>query len=454
MIINRILKYTYIFIFNGFFIKSNEILNGTLVVINGEPILISDIKETKMFLQYSKTNKNEDIKDEDILDKLIRNKLIKTHYRKLLDDPNIKAQIETQLKFVTKAITDQAHDILITYFKGDEKSFYNEIGCNVEDYVDNNINIQKEQMITSLILQKINNTDSFSPKIIKDFYNNMSDEEKNNKLKSNKNTYQINELVIINKESDDIKKKIEEIYKEIKENTNDFDNIANKYSNEDIYFGDIDIFYYDSPLCYYIAKLNENEISDIINLNNAYYIIKCNKKDKNIRNISCLTLYNNDFDNDENIALNYLKSIKKDILDKKITWNNAVNKYSQNNDNKNFNGVVINKNGSEILLDKDLNGKELEIISKMNIGDISDPFIVEKNNTKYYKIILLKNKKNKDDISFDNNFNVLLDIYNSKLSQDLLKKQTDKLLLTEDIKIDLGYDICRKYIEKFNLNNF
>ena len=141
-------------------------------------------------------------------------------------------------------------------------------------------------------------------------------------------------------------------------------------------------------------------------------------------------------------------------MDKKITWNNAVNKYSQNNDNKNFNGVVINKNGSEILLDKDLNGKELEIISKMNIGDISDPFIVEKNNTKYYKIILLKNKKNKDDISFDNNFNVLLDIYNSKLSQDLLKKQTDKLLLTEDIKIDLGYDICRKYIEKFNLNNF
>ena len=207
MIMNRILKYIYIFIFNGFFIKSNEILNGTLVVINGEPILISDIKETKMFLQYSKTNKNEDIKDEDILDKLIRNKLIKTHYRKLLDDPNIKAQIETQLKFVTKAITDQAHDILITYFKGDEKSFYNEIGCNVEDYVDNNINIQKEQMITSLILQKINNTDSFSPKIIKDFYNNMSDEEKNNKLKSNKNTYQINELVIINKESDDIKKK-------------------------------------------------------------------------------------------------------------------------------------------------------------------------------------------------------------------------------------------------------
>ena len=454
MIMNRILKYIYIFIFNGFFIKSNEILNGTLVVINGEPILISDIKETKMFLQYSKTNKNEDIKDEDILDKLIRNKLIKTHYRKLLDDPNIKAQIETQLKFVTKAITDQAHDILITYFKGDEKSFYNEIGCNVEDYVDNNINIQKEQMITSLILQKINNTDSFSPKIIKDFYDNMSDDEKNNKLKSNKNTYQINELVIINKESDDIKKKIEEIYKKIKENTNDFDNIANKYSNEDIYFGDIDIFYYDSPLCYYIAKLNENEISDIINLNNAYYIIKCNKKDKNIRNISCLTLYNNDFDNDENIALNYLKSIKKDILDKKITWNNAVNKYSQNNDNKNFNGVVINKNGSEILLDKDLNGKELEIISKMNIGDISDPFIVEKNNTKYYKIILLKNKKNKDDISFNNNFNVLLDIYNSKLSQDLLKKQTDKLLLTEDIKIDLGYDICRKYIEKFNLNNF
>ena len=87
----------------------------------------------------------------------------------------------------------------------------------------------------------------------------------------------------------------------------------------------------------------------------------------------------------------------------------------------------------------------------MNIGDISDPYVIEKGGVKYYKIILLKNKKNTQDKSFLSNFNTLLDIYNSKISQDLLKKHTDNLLLTEDIEIDLGYDICRKYVEKYKL---
>jgi len=448
---NRLLKYTILLIFAKFFIKSSEILNGTLVTINGESILLSDINETKMFLQYSKMNKKTDIKDEDILDNLIRNKLLKSHYKKLLDDPNIKGQMETQLKFITKAITDQAHDILTTYFKGDEKDFYNEIGCNVEDYIDNNVNIQKEQLISSLILQKIGNNDIFSPKQIEEFYNNMSENGKNEKLKSDKNSYKISEIVVISKESEDVKSKLEEVKLKIKENPNDFDNIISQYSNEDINLGDIDIFDYDSPLCFYIAKLKENEISDVINIDNTYYILKCNKKDKNIRNISCLTLYNNEFDNDENIALDYLKSIKKDILDKKITWNSAVKKYSQNKDNNNFNGVVFNNKCEEILHDEDLSKKEIEIISKMNIGDISDPFIVERGGVKYYKIILLKNKKDKDDVSFLSNFNILKDIYNSKISEDLLKSQTDKLLSTEDICFDLGYDVCKNYVEKYKL---
>lgn len=447
----KILKYTFFLLLNWFYINSNEILNGTLVTINGEQILLSDINETKMYLQYSQTDKKKDIKDEDILDKIIRNKLLKSHYKNLLEDPNIKDQIDTQLKYIKKAITDQAHNILTTYFKGDEKGFYNEIGCNVEDYIDNNVNIQKEQMIISLILQKIGNSEIFSPKKIKEFYDNMSEDEKNEKLKSDKNSYQISELVVINKESEDVKNILKEIQKKIKENPNDFNNIISEYSNEDINLGDIDVFDYNSPLCFHIAKLKENEISDVIDIDNTYYILKCNKKDKNIRNISCLTLYSNEFDNDDNIALEYLKSIKKDILDKKITWNNAIKKYSQNKDNKNFNGVVFNKNGDDILYNEYLSKKEIEIISKMNIGDISDPFIVERGDVKYYKIILLRNKKDKDDVSFSNNFNILKDIYNSKISEDLLKSQTDKLLLTEDICFDIGYDVCRKYVEKYKL---
>ena len=43
----KILKYTFFLLLNWFYINSNEILNGTLVTINGEQILLSDINETK-----------------------------------------------------------------------------------------------------------------------------------------------------------------------------------------------------------------------------------------------------------------------------------------------------------------------------------------------------------------------------------------------------------------------
>ena len=429
-----------------------KILNGTIITVNEEPVLLSDINEQKMFLQYSNMNKNntKEIKDEDILDKIVRNKLIKTHYSKLLDDPNIKTQMDSQINYIELAISQQARNILQMYFANDEDAFYKELGCSVDDYIRNSVESQKEQMITTLIIQKITNSENISPKKLRDFYDNMSEEEKNKNFKTDKNKYIVCELVVKNKQSENINKLIKDIKKEIDENPNDFDNIIKKYSNEDTNMGDVDIFDFNSPLCFYISKLKENQISDIISIDNAYYILKCNKIDKNIRNISCLTLYNNLFDEDENKAIEMLKSIKKDIENNKITWCSAVRKYSQNKDNINFAGAKFGKNYNELLIDDDLSEQELDIINKLKPGEISEPFIQNINDTKVYKILFLKNKINSDDISFENNFDKIKEIYTKKQNKDFFKKKTDSLFLTEDIVVDLGYDICKKFISNIN----
>ena len=430
-----------------------DVVNGSLANVNGEAIYLSDINDTKMFLQYynNDDNKKNVINDDEILDKLIRNKLINTHYRSLLEDPNIKMQIESQMKYVKKAILDQARNILERYFFNDEKAFYKELGCSVDDYVENNLNSQKDQMITTLITQKLINSDRISPKKLREFYDNMSNKEKD-ELKNKKNSYIICELVLKNKESEDVLGLIKDIQNKIKNNPNDFDNIIREYSNEDINLGDIDILEYEHPLSFYIAKLKEGEVSDIIKIDDAYYLLKCNKRNENIRNISCLTLYNNLYNKDSIKALEFLNSIKNDIKNNKISWHQAVYKYSQNNDNKNFSGTILNKDNNDILFDEDLSEKELEMIANLKTGDISEPFFETVNDEKVYKILFLKKKIDKDDISFENNFNKIKEIYQSKQNDVFFRKKTDKLLLTDSIEIDLGYDICKTYLQKLKNN--
>ena len=349
-----------LFLFTNILIIPSKIINSTIADINGDQILLSDIMDTIHYYQYTNTkyDKNE------IFSNIINNKILKLHYKDFVNKPEIKTQINMQMNFIRKQIEEHCYKILNEYFKGNEEEFFKNTGSNIQDYIAKNVETQKEQIISSIIMQNFTLEKNFSPKKIKKLQHTQHETNENN-------LYEISELVIFKNTQAD-KTLINNIYRKIKNDKNNFEKIIKEYSNSKIDLGWIDILLEDNELNPYILKLKKDEISDIIDTDNAYYIIKWTEKDNTKYNVIGLTLYKNIDINNTNI-LDLLTDIKNKIQDKKLSWEEAVTKYSQNKENKKYYGVILNENNEEILKKEDINETDYNIITNLKEGEISSP---------------------------------------------------------------------------------
>ena len=321
---NKFLYFLSIIYINIYCIISKSIINCEIANINGNPILISDIYEINNFLEQSNSQKMDKV---DILDKLITNKILKEYCEKNFNKNEIKMQLEMQMKLVKKAIEDHTLKILNDYFQNDREAFFRESGLSVNDFIATNIKTQREQIYISLAMQKLinNNNLDFSPKKINEYIHNKAQKD----ISTHEELYEVCELVvdnIIQKEKTDLVKKI---YEEILKNKDKFESIISKYSDKDINFGEIDILEEKLPFNFALLNLKNNEISEIIDTANAFYIIKYINRKGTKYEVVGLTILKDNYSNDANIV-EYLKNIKSEIENKKISWIDALLKYSTN----------------------------------------------------------------------------------------------------------------------------
>ena len=358
---NKFLYSLAIIYINIYCIISKSIINCEIANINGNPILISDIYEINNFLEQSNSQKMDKV---DILDKLITNKILKEYCEKNFNKNEIKMQIEMQMKFVKKAIEDHTLKILNDYFQNDREAFFRESGLSVNDFIATNIKTQREQIYISLAMQKLinNNNLDFSPKKINEYIHNKAQKD----ISTPEELYEVCELVvdnIIQQEKTDLVKKI---YEEILKNKDKFESIISKYSDKDINFGEIDILEEKLPFNFALLNLKKNEISEIIDTANEFYIIKYINRKGTKYEVVGLTILKDNYSNDANIV-EYLKNIKSEIENKKISWIDAVLKYSTNKKNKNYAGVILNSNKTELINKDYLSTEEYNNISKMKV---------------------------------------------------------------------------------------
>ena len=99
-------------------------------------------------------------------------------------------------------------------------------------------------------------------------------------------------------------------------------------------------------------------------------------------------------DSKVNEAKEKIEKIRKDILDGKITFEEAVVKYSEDEDTKNSGGMIMNPYTNETRFD--LTRMDPTLYARVNDtkkGEISEPFYDEtQQNEKMYKIIYMKDR--------------------------------------------------------------
>ena len=444
---NKFLYSLAIIYINIYCIISKSIINCEIANINGNPILISDIYEINNFLEQSNSQKMDKV---DILDKLITNKILKEYCEKNFNKNEIKMQIEMQMKFVKKAIEDHTLKILNDYFQNDREAFFRESGLSVNDFIATNIKTQREQIYISLAMQKLinNNNLDFSPKKINEYIHNKAQKD----ISTPEELYEVCELVvdnIIQQEKTDLVKKI---YEEILKNKDKFESIISKYSDKDINFGEIDILEEKLPFNFALLNLKKNEISEIIDTANEFYIIKYINRKGTKYEVVGLTILKDNYSNDANIV-EYLKNIKSEIENKKISWIDAVLKYSTNKKNKNYAGVILNSNKTELINKDYLSTEEYNNISKMKEGEISEPIkSFNFNGETVFKLLLLKKKYPITTDKREYDFSQIVNQYNKEITTKKIQNIKKNILKNSKIVLDKEFEICKQWNKKYNNN--
>ncbi|HEY9115948.1 MAG TPA: peptidylprolyl isomerase [Bacteroidales bacterium] len=140
-------------------------------------------------------------------------------------------------------------------------------------------------------------------------------------------------------------------------------------------------------------KLKEGEVSNVVETEAGYHIIQLIERKGDYVNVRHILLVPKVSPEDLLLARNELDSIVQLIRDNKITFDEAVEKFSDSDD-KNNDGLLINQyTGSTTFEADQLDPQVSFTIEKMKVGEVSNPVPMKTDDQKdAYRILKLKEK--------------------------------------------------------------
>lgn len=436
------MKLNYFFIFITLILHSKEQqINKIIAVIGNEIILESDIKEDLKYFNNNQTIKNKCTSFEDIL---IKN-LVLFYSKKdtLLENEKIRLEeyINQYLPIYLEYIKSEKN--IMNYFQGISKENLNK---ELKNQITNLFFFEKKKRF---IIENIN----VSPSEVKDFFN-----KNKNKLPYKKEEISLAHIILYPEISKESKNKAIEHLKYIKQDIekgfSTFEDNAKIYSQDSISsfkgglcknfkFGEMPKEF-DSIAFH----LKEGEISNPFYTQIGYHIIKLEKR-KGL-NLELRHIFLKKNPNKEEIYNAKLKldSIKQLIYNKKISFEDAVLKFSQDESTLNNGGVLWNNELQNNRWEKNqLTNKEILQIYGLNNEEMSDVFEDEFDGKNVVRLLQVKKIYFEHKLDIENDYFYIKNIFLKKKQDDIFKKWISDQIANTFIKIDNDYKNCN-----FNIN--
>ena len=164
--------------------------------------------------------------------------------------------------------------------------------------------------------------------------------------------------------------------------------------------------------------------------------------------VSALSLYN---------AKLYLDSIKSLIDSGKISFEDAIIKYSDD-DSKINGGLIVNKNTASSRLLKDAINETIDNVDKVDFnsmkqGDITSAVEFKSELSNAYRLIKVKRKVEKHTVNLENDFDRLQQIALSDKRLKIIRKWAENLIAKTYIRINEKYIDCDFSINWLNSVN-
>ena len=424
------------------FSSYSQSIDKIQAIIGSEILLTSDIENQYNQILSQGVIETENIRCDIIDELLLQNFLV--HHAKIdstieINQDEIDSEINNRISYFEKQLGSLAK----------VESFFNR---SIESMEDELLFIVKDQFYTQKKQSKIISNVKITPNEVKEFYNQLKSED----IPLVPTKLELSQIVISpvlsEEKQQSIKDKLNNFRKRIY-NGEDFKVLATLYSDDIVSAnngGELGFMKRGELVPEFeraAFKLKKDEISEVVESKFGFHIIQMIERrgeQINVRHIlikpkySSLSLKN---------ARDEINSIKADLDSSKISFTDALQRFSDD-ESKNNGGIILNpKNGTSFFTFDEIDPSIRYTVEKMKIGDISDPSLSKSQDGTQaaYRLIKLNNKIDEHKANVVDDFDLLKEYALANKKQKVLEKWVTDNINDTYINLSKDLSVCSCY---------
>lgn len=425
--------------------SQSNVIDEIVWVVGDDAILLSDIESQRLFMQSEGQRFEGDpycfIPEQIAVQKLYLNQA-------KIDSIEVgEAAIIQQVDFWMNNAINQI---------GSREKLEEYFGRKYSQIKEERKEIIREQQIVSEMRKKLVGEIKLTPSEVRKFYNEIPQDSLPIIPTSVEVQIVTLEPRIPFEETDAIKARLREYTEEVTSGKSRFSTLARLYSEDPgsaMQGGEMG-FVSKGDLLPEFANvafnLNDpNRVSQIVQTEYGFHIIQLVEKRGDRINVRHLLLRPKVSEKELTEAMTKMDSLYTDIKDGKFTFEEAATYLSYDKDTKNNKGLMVNQNyeggnyGTPKFEMQELPQEIGKIVDKMEIGDISQPFVMKtKMQKEVVAIVKLKARTNQHKANMSDDYQILKSIVEERKRDELLSDWIRKKQKSTYVRITDGWQKC------------
>lgn len=421
-------------------IKAQVKIDGVAVVIGKNIVLDSDIEKFKQEIELRSEGKIT-ISNCEMLEELMQQKLLSHHAvidSVTVSDAEINGRVERSIQFFTQQYGN-VNKVVAAYGFNDLDDLKKEL-----------YNVQKENVLIEKEKQKITEKVDVTPEEVRLYYNGLKDK---GELPQFPAEIEIAQIVVKSKpskeENERVVAKLNEIKKQIEEGASfKMKAIINSTDPGVTQNGGK---YTVTKQSNFIKEFKEmaftldiGQVSEPFKSDFGYHIMQLHEIKGNERIASHILMQPEIPDNKLKETKEKVTQIVKDIREGKITFLEAVEKYSDDKETKNSGGLIINPSTGESKFDLTrLDPAFYARVSDLNKGELSNVFYDEdRSGEKMYKVLYMRDRTNTHIADIVKDYVKIQGLALTKKKEETIEKWSKEKIKDTYIKLGNEYQKC------------
>ncbi len=421
--------------------KDKQKIDGIAAVVGDQIVLDSEINQMKMQLKQQGIKPSQ-MKDCEILETLMQEKMLLLEAKKdtniVVSDQEVTSMVNQQIDYMKSQLGSM--DKVLEFYN---KKTLNELEKELEK-------VDKNRKLASLKKDDILKDIDISPDEVKTFFTAIPKD----KIPEVDTQVELYQLVIQPKASKEAVKTVIDKLKQIKkdvENGSSFRAQAVLYSQDpgSRANGGKYVLKRNSPFVQEFKdvafSLEEGQVSEPFKTEFGWHILYVEQVNGQERVIRHILLIPEIGFLDKRAAEKKIDSIRKRIVNKELTFEEAAKTFSDDKDTKKLGGRIVNPSTGESLLDLTLLDPTMhKTVQDMKQGDITDVIEeTDKAGRVLYKIILLKKRIEAHPMDYHKDYPKIREMALEEKKNKVLTKWVNDKVKNNYIKIGKSYQKCQ-----------